>query len=64
MSGAPIYGKLRALPTNIRHEQKGLRGDKRSSLFSPSITDEEKSSMTLTPGGLPINFMRVATAMA
>jgi hypothetical protein len=49
---APLYGRLLALPTNIRLGWKGLTGTKTLAYYEHLQITDEKSFITLGPGRL------------
>ncbi len=51
LSDASFLGKLLVLPANVSLDWKVFARYKHSSLFSLFISNEEKSFITLTPGG-------------
>jgi hypothetical protein len=56
LSDASFMGKLLVLPAKVRLDWKVFARCKHSSLFGLIISNEEKSFITLTPGG---NFIKL-----
>ncbi len=50
LSGAPLHGKLLALPGNVRWGWKGLPRTKHSSLLQKFVNDGKKCFIRLAPG--------------
>jgi hypothetical protein len=50
LSGAPFYGRLLALPTNIRLDWKDLPGTNAQAYYEKSYLTAVKSFITLAPG--------------
>ena len=61
LSDASFLGKLLVFPPNVRPDWKVIASYKHSSLFGHSVSDEEKSFITLTPGCQTIDPFWVKT---
>ncbi len=55
LSDAPFYGRLLALPTNIRLSWKGLPGTNTPAYYEDSKVTDVKSLITLSPGWFTVN---------
>ncbi len=56
LSDASFLGKLLVFPPNVRLDWKVIASYKHSSLFGHSVSDEEKSFLTLTSGRCPLRY--------
>ncbi len=63
LSGAPFYGRLLALPTNIRLGWKRNVSDKHSSLLRKFVKYGQKSFITLGPGVKVIKLFFLSLVM-
>ena len=60
LSDVTFLGKLLVFPPNVRLDWKVIASYKHSSLFGHSVSDEDKSFITLTPGVIftTLHFLR------